>query len=116
MFDDQGEAVAVAVEVAVAVAVEVDVGVVVVCSSVVVGGWVLSTVVVGLLVRSVVSARGLDAPAGGPVRPSTKAESNVERVMAATIAPTSTTGARAAVRGNSTHGESPARGIRLRTR
>ena len=80
-----------AVEVAVAVAVEVDVGVVVVCSSVVVGGWVLSTVVVGLLVRSVVSARGLDAPAGGPVRPSTKAESNVERVMAATIAPTSTT-------------------------
>jgi hypothetical protein len=104
-------AVAVAVDVAVEVAVVV---VVVVCSSVV-AGWVLSTVVVGPLVRSL-SARGSDAPAGGgPVRSSTKAESNVERVMAATIAPTSTTGASAAVRANSVRGESPA-WVRLRTR
>jgi hypothetical protein len=96
--------------VAVAVAVEVAVAVVVVGSSVV-AGWVLSTVVTvvaGLLVRS--------ASMGAPVRSSQRnAESNVERVMATIIAPKSTTGASAALRGNSAHGESPA-WVRLRTR
>jgi hypothetical protein len=90
------------------------VAVVVVCSSVV-APWVLSTIVVGLLVRSV-RVGDSDASAGVPVRSSkSNAESNVERVMAVTIAPRSTTGASAAVKGNSAHGESPA-WVRLRTR
>jgi len=42
-------------------------------------------------------------------------ESNVERVMATTIAPTSITGASATVRGNRAQGESPA-WVPLRTR
>ena len=46
---------------------------------------------------------------------SSNAESNTERVMAATIAPTSIIGASAAVRGYSAHGESPA-WVRLRRR
>ncbi len=99
---------------AVAVGVAVAVGC---CSPVVVAGCVPSTVVVGLLlVCSVVRAGGgSGSPAGVPVRSSTIAESNVERVMATTIAPKSITGASAAVRGNSAHGESPA-WVRSRTR
>ena len=107
-------AVGVAVAVDVAVGVGMAVAVVVVCSSVV-APWVLSSIVVGLLVRSV-RAGDSDASAGVPVRSSkSNAESNVERVMAATIAPRSTTGASAAVKGSSAHGESPA-WVRLRTR
>ena len=103
-----------AVAVDVAVGVGMAVAVVVVCSSVVTP-WVLSTIVVGLLVRSI-RAGDSDASAGVPVRSSTSnAESNVERVMAATIVPRSTTGASAAVKGSSAHGESPA-WVRLRTR
>ena len=45
---------------------------------------------------------------GCPIRSSGGAESNVERAMATTAAPTSTNGAKTAVRGNSVHGESPA--------
>ena len=106
-------AVAVAVPVALEVAVAVDVG----CSSSVVAGWGISTVVVESLVVRSLGAGGSDggfvaAPPGGS---STKAESNVERVRATTIAPTSTTGARAAVRGTSAHAEWPA-WVRLRTR
>ena len=86
---------------AVAVAVAVAVG----CCSPVVVGWVPSTIVVGLLVYSL---RAGDSSAGVPVGSPTTAESNVERVMATTIAPKSITGASAAVRGNSAHGESPA--------
>ena len=75
----------------------------------VVAGRVLSTMVVALLVVRWLSARGSDVGSvDGPVRPSRNAESNVERVVAATIVPTSTTGASAAVRGNSAHGEWPA--------
>ena len=105
-------AVAVAVPVALEVAVAVDVG----CSSSVVAGWVISTVVVGPLVVRSLGAGGSDAGfVAAPVRSSTKAESNVERVRAATIAPTSTTGDSTTVRGNSAHGEWPA-WVRLRTR
>jgi hypothetical protein len=46
---------------------------------------------------------------------SSNAESNTERVMATTIAPTSITGASAAVKGYSAHRESPA-WVRARTR
>ena len=108
-------AVAVAMEVAAAVgvAVAVAVEVIVVCSSVV-GGWVLSAIVVRLLMRSV-GAGGSDAFLVTPVRSSTNAESNVERVMATTIAPTSTTGASAAAREYSANAESPA-WVRLRKR
>jgi hypothetical protein len=107
-----GVAVAVAVPVALEVAVAVDVG----CSSVV-AGWVISTVVVGPLAVRSLGARGSDGGfvAAPPVRSSTKAESNVERVRAATIAPTSTAGASTTVRGNSAHAEWPA-WVRLRTR
>jgi hypothetical protein len=106
-------AVAVAVPVALEIAVAVDAG----CSSSVVAGWVISTVVVGSCGVRSLGAGGsdggfVDAP---PVRSSTKAESNVERVRAATIAPTSTTGASTTVRGNSAHGEWPA-WVRLRIR
>jgi hypothetical protein len=98
-----GVAVAVAVPVALEVAVAVDVG----CSSVV-AGWVLSTVVVRSLVVCSLGARGSDGEfVAAPVRSSTKAESNVERVRAATIAPTSTTGASTTVKGNNAHGEWP---------
>ena len=118
MGTDHGEAEAVAVGVAVAVpvALEVAVAVDVGCSSVV-AGWVISTVVVGSLVVRSLDAGGSDAGfvAAPPVRSSTKAESNVERVRAATIAPTSTAGASTTVRGNSAHGEWPA-WVRLRTR
>ena len=108
-----GVGVAVAVPVALEVAVAVDVG----CSSSVVAGWVISTVVVGPLAVRSLGAGGSD---GGfvtapPVRSSTKAESNVERVRAATMAPTSTTGDSTTVRGNSAHAEWPA-WVRLRTR
>ena len=109
---------AVAVEVEAAVGVEVGAGVtvaveVIVCS-VAVAGWVLSREVVWLLMRSS-RAGGSDASLGMPARSSTNAESNVERVMATTIAPKSTTGASAVVSGNSAHGESPA-WVRLRKR
>ena len=106
-------AVAVAVPVALEVGVAVDVG----CSSAVGAGWAISTVVVGPLVVRSLGAGGSDGGfvAAPPVRFSTKAESNVERVRAATIAPTSTTGASTTVRGNSAHGEWPA-WVRLRTR
>jgi hypothetical protein len=90
MGTDHGEAEAVAVGVAVAVpvALEVAVAVDVGCSSVV-AGWVISTVVVGPLAVRSLGARGSDGGfvAAPPVRSSTKAESNVERVRAATIAP-----------------------------
>ena len=102
-------AVAVAVVVAVAAAVALEVAVAVVVRSSVVAGWVLWTVVMGLLPVRSPGARDSDGWfVGAPVRPSTKAVSNVERVMAATIAPTSTTGAKAAAKENSAHGESPA--------
>jgi hypothetical protein len=105
----------VAVAVDVAVGVGMAVAVVVVCSSVV-APWVLSTIVVELLLVRSVRAGDSDASAGVPVRSSkSNAESNVERVMAATIAPRSTTGASAAVKGSSAHGESPA-WVPLRTR
>jgi len=110
MGADYGEAVAVAVAVAVAeaVALEVAVAVDLVCSSVVAGWILLSAVVVGpLAVRS--------ASVGGCIRSCAKAESNVERVRATTIAPATTTGASMAVRRNSAHGEWPA-WVRLRTR
>jgi hypothetical protein len=119
MATDHGKAVAVAVGVtgAVAVPVALEVAVAVVGCSSVVAGWGISTVVVGALAVRSLGARGSDGGfvAAPPVRSSTKAESNVERVRAATIAPTSTTGARTAVRGNSAHAEWPA-WVRLRTR
>jgi hypothetical protein len=52
--------------------------------------------------RTLISRRGSDGPVGGaPSRFSRSTESNVERAMAATTAPTSTTGARMDVKGNS---------------
>jgi len=64
----------------------------------------------GAASRSVpsVCGGGSDGPTRVPIRPSERAERNVERMMAATNAPTSTTGARTAVRGKCAHGESPA--------
>ena len=88
----------------------------------VVAGTVRSKVVVrsvpsggtSVPVRSVRDG-GSGGPVGAAIQSSRSTGSNVERVMAATAAPTSTTGARTAVRGNSTQGESPA-WVRPRTR
>jgi hypothetical protein len=88
----------------------------------VVAGTVRSKVFAGPVALGVTSepvcsvrAGGSDGSVGSLVRSSRNAESNVERVMAATIAPKSTTGASAAVKGNSVHGELPA-WVRTRTR
>ncbi|MDP9411934.1 MAG: hypothetical protein M3Q49_15275 [Actinomycetota bacterium] len=82
----------------------------------VVAGTVRSEVVVrsvpsgvaSVPVRSVRAGGSDDGPAGAPLRSSRSAESTVERAMAATAAPASTTGARTAVREKSAHGDSPA--------
>jgi hypothetical protein len=88
----------------------------------VIAGTVPSKVSAGAVASGVTSkpvrsvcAGGSDGSVGGPVCSSRNAESNVERVMAVTIAPKNTTGASAAVKGNSAHGESPT-WVRPRTR
>ena len=63
--------------------------------------------VVSAPVRSV-RGRGSVGPVGAAIRSSRSMESRTERVMAATAAPKKITGAKAAIRGNSVHGESPA--------
>jgi hypothetical protein len=82
-------------------------------------GDAVGEAVVAGTVRSRVSAEAVASGVASepvcPVRSSRDAKRNVERVMAATIAPKSTTGASAAVKGNNVHGELPT-GVRPRTR
>jgi hypothetical protein len=63
--------------------------------------------VVSAPVRSVRDG-GSGGPVGAAIRSSTSMESRTERVMPTTAAPRKITGAKAAVSGKSTHGESPA--------
>ncbi len=63
--------------------------------------------VVSVPVRSVRDG-GSGGPVGAAVRSPRSMESRTERVMLTTAAPRRITGARAAVSGKSTHGESPA--------
>ena len=85
----------------------------------VVGDTVVGEADVAGTARSKVSAGAVaSGVAFEPLRSvgsSSNAENNIERVMATTIAPTSITGASAAVKGYSAHGESPA-WVRVRTR